>query len=77
MRKFLVSMPKQLATQMRSAMPSRQRSKVITGLIEKEIERREKHLYECALAVEKDMSLKKEMKEWDETLKDGLDDESW
>lgn len=70
-------MPDQLAIRMKAVIPARQRSKTFTHLIEKEIEKREKALYECALAVEKDFSLKKEMKDWDTTLQDGLDHESW
>ena len=77
MNKILISMPDQLATRMRAAIPVRQRSKTITHLIEKEIEKRERALYECAAAVEKDTALHHEMKDWDTTLQDGLDDESW
>lgn len=77
MEKILISMPDQLAARMRWAIPARQRSKTITLLIEKEIEKREKALYECAAAVEKDSALHHEMKDWDVTLQDGLNDESW
>ncbi len=77
MNKVLISMPEQLAARMRAALPARQRSKIIAHLIEKEVEKREQNLYECAAAVEKDSALSQEMKDWDETLNDGLDDESW
>ena len=77
MEKVLISMPNQLAARMRTAIPARQRSKIIVHLIEKEIEKREKALYECAVAVEKDAALHEEMKEWDTTLRDGIEDESW
>jgi hypothetical protein len=77
MEKILISIPDQLAMRMRAAIPSRQRSKIITHLIEAEISRREKTLYDCAVAVEKDRALSKEMKEWDVTLQDGLEDGSW
>jgi len=78
MEKILISLPDQLASRMRSAIPARQRSKVLAHLIEEEIDRREKALYECALAVEQDKALTKDMSEWDVTLDDGLnDDESW
>ena len=49
----------------------------VNNLIEKEIERREKALYECALAVDNDANLQEEMKAWDITLQDGLADETW
>lgn len=76
MEKILISLPDQLAARMRAVIPGRQRSKTITHLIEEEVEKRERLLYECALAVEKDSALKKEMEDWDITLNDGLDDES-
>lgn len=72
MEKVLISLPDQLAVRMRATIPSRQRSKIITHLIEEEIERREHALYECALAVEQDASLREEMAEWDVTISDGL-----
>lgn len=76
MEKILISLPDQLATRLRSAIPARQRSKIITHLIEEEIEKREKALFECARAVEKDSQLHQEMEEWDVTLMDGLDAET-
>jgi len=77
MSKVLISIPDDIASRMRTAIPQRQRSKVIVRLIEAEIERREQALYECALAVEKDESLNNEMSDWDLTLQDGLNNESW
>ena len=77
MNKMLISVPDQLAIRMRSAIPQRQRSRIIVQLLEKEIEKREQALYECALAIEKDEALHAEMKEWDVTLQDGLNNESW
>lgn len=78
MYKMLISVPKQLAIRLRSTIPARQRSRVIAQLIEKEIEKREEQLYECALEVEKDESLNQEMTLWEnQTLPDGLEHESW
>lgn len=76
MTKVLISMPNQLVMRMRAAIPPRQRSKTIAHLIEKEIVKREQSLYKCAVAVENDAALNKEMQEWDITMTDGLDDES-
>ena len=76
--KILISLPIQLVARMRATIPARQRSKIFALLIEEEVKKREQALYECALAVEKDSALNREMQEWDITLKDGLeDDESW
>ncbi|CAM4489591.1 MAG: hypothetical protein LEGION0403_FIIPPAGN_02508 [Legionella sp.] len=77
MNKVLISIPDQVASRMRAAIPQRQRSKVIARLIEQEVERREKELYQCALAIEQESDLNEEMNEWNVTLHDGLHDESW
>ena len=77
MEKILISMSEQLAIRMRVVIPARQRSKTIAHLIEREIEKRESALYKCAVAVEKDSVLRRKMKDWDITLQDGLDNESW
>ena len=76
MEKILISIPDTLVDRFRSLIPARQRSKVLVRLIELEIEKREKELYECALALEKDEDLSKEMSEWDTTLMDGLHNEA-
>jgi metal-responsive CopG/Arc/MetJ family transcriptional regulator len=79
MEKVLISLPEQLVARMRATIPTRQRSKVITRLLESEVEKREQALYECAVTVEKDTAIKNDVAdEWDNTLKDGLqDNESW
>lgn len=77
MNKVLISIPDDIASRMRAAIPQRQRSKVIVRLLEAEIDRREKALYECAVAVEKDAVLNNEMEDWDITLQDGMNNESW
>ncbi len=77
MEKMLISVPDEVAIRFRTTVPSRQRSKVVVRLIEKEIEKREMALYQCALDVEKDEKLHEEMEDWNVTIKDGLDDEAW
>jgi len=77
MQKVLISLPDQLAARLRAAIPARARSKTIAKLIEKELQSREQKLYECALKVEADEALRKEMQDWDITTDDGIDDESW
>jgi hypothetical protein len=72
MDKILISIPNNLACRLRAVIPTRQRSKTIAHLIEKEIKQREKNLYLCALEVEKDKALNKEMQDWDVTVTDGL-----
>jgi hypothetical protein len=77
MEKVLISLPDELAVRMRATIPQRQRSKTITYLIEKEVTKREQLLYECAVSVEKDTALHKEMVDWEITFEDGIDNESW
>ncbi len=74
MKKIPISESEQLMSRRKAAQPQRQADKIIAHLIEREIENREKALYECALAVEKDDDLRKEMKAWDITIYDGLDE---
>ena len=76
-QKVLFSLPDKLVSKMRAHIPSKQRSKVVASLLGKELERREQALYECALEVEADETLNEEMKNWEETVADGIEDESW
>ena len=75
MRKVLLSIPDELDERMRATFPPRQRSRIIARLIEKEVAKREKALYNAAAAVEKDDALREEMEAWDITVEDGLNDE--
>ena len=77
MEKVLISIPEQLAIRMRATMPRRTRSRAIAQLIEQEVALREHSLLECAKQVEEHQQLNQEMKAWDMTLSDGLEDETW
>lgn len=77
MQKILINLPDVLAERMRAVIPGRQRSKVITELLEIEIERREKTLYDCACAIEADEELNREMADWDITTGDNIEPETW
>ena len=77
MQKILVSLPNDLVKRMKSVIPARKRSEVVKVLLEKEINRREKALFECALAVEKDEALNQEMAAWDVATGDGIEPEAW
>lgn len=77
MRKVLVSIPDSLMDRMKAVIPARQRSKLLSKLLEDEVKRREADLYRCALEVENDKGLAAEMKEWDATAGDGIDDGTW
>jgi metal-responsive CopG/Arc/MetJ family transcriptional regulator len=75
--KVLVSLSDDLFARMQAVIPPRQRSKVVAELLEAEVQRREQELYECALAVEQDEQLQAEMAEWDVTVGDGIETETW
>ncbi|MGO8761593.1 MAG: hypothetical protein ACLP2P_09725 [Desulfobaccales bacterium] len=75
--KVLISLSDELYTRMQAVIPSRQRSKVVGDLLEEEVRRRERELYECALAVEQDEQLQAEMADWDVTVGDGIETETW
>lgn len=77
MEKILVSLPEHLVSRMKAVIPARKRSKILAQLLEKEVKRREKALYQCALEVEKDDALNKDMEEWNSTTGDGIESESW
>jgi hypothetical protein len=77
MHKVLLSIPDSLIDRMKAVIPSRQRSKILSKLLEDEVKRRETDLYQCARDVENDKDLVAEMKEWDATIEDGIDDETW
>lgn len=77
MEKILVSLPESLIKRMKAVIPVRKRSKILAELLEREVKRREKALYQCALEVEQDKALNKEMEEWNSTTGDGIESESW
>lgn len=73
--KVTFSLPDQLVSRMRSAIPSRERSKVAVALFEKEINAREQSLYLCAKELEENKGLRDEMSSWgSEFGEDGLKD---
>ncbi len=77
MHKVLVSVPDNLIGRMKAVIPPRQRSKILTRLLEDEVKLRETKLYQCAREVESDQALNEEMEEWNTTLGDGIDAEPW
>jgi len=77
MQKVLISMPDSILSRLRAVVPDRQRSKFITRVVEEELKKHEEALYQCALKVEQDEALNAEMKEWEVTTGDGIENESW
>ena len=77
MQKVLVSLPDDLAARMKRMIPTRHRSRIITKILEAEISKREHALYQCACEVESDSKLNNEMDDWEATVGDGIESESW
>lgn len=77
MQKVLVSVPDDLMNRMKAVIPVRQRSKILSQLLENEVKLRESPLYQSASKVEKDQSLNAEMEDWNITVGDGIDVEPW
>jgi len=75
--KVLVSLSDKLFARMQAVIPPRQRSKVVANLLEEEVRRRERELHNCALAVEQDEQLHKEMADWDVSVGDGIETDTW
>lgn len=74
MSKVMFSLPDKLVIRLRANIPARERSKVLCRLLEKEIESREKGLYQRAMELEACAKLSQEMEIWDDEFgEDGLE----
>ena len=49
----------------------------MTEMLKREIEKREREFYNVALAVERDEKLNAEIADWDVTVGDGIETETW
>ena len=58
----------------RSLVPNRQRASIVAALVKAEVERRERALEMVAREVEADTELQEEMRDWDSTIADGIDE---
>jgi hypothetical protein len=69
----LVHIPDSLAERFKQAVPARQRSAFVAGLLEQALPEEDDPLYRIALEVEQDAALNAEMREWREGLvSDGI-----
>ncbi len=71
---LVLKLPDELVMRFKSMVPNRQRTRVIAALMESEINRREKELECVAAEVEADVALKEDMRDWDTTIADGIDE---
>lgn len=77
MQKVLISIPDSILARLRVIVPDRQRSKFISTIVERELKKLERVLFQCALKVEQDKALNADMKDWDVTINDGIEHEPW
>lgn len=71
---LLLRLSPELMSRFRSLVPNRQRARIVTALVEAEVERRERALEMVAREVEADTELQDEMREWDTTTADGIEE---
>lgn len=65
---MLLHLPESLAERFKQAVPARQRSAFVAGLLEQALPEEDDPLYRIALEVERDAVLTAEMREWREAL---------
>lgn len=75
MSRVMFSLPEQLVSRMRTFIPEGERSELVARLLEKEIQNRERLLYQRASELEACAGLNQEMAKWDKELgQDGLNE---
>lgn len=62
--RMTLSIPDHVAARFQAAVPPRQRSRLVTSLLENVIEKREDALVAACRAANKDAALEKEIDEW-------------
>jgi hypothetical protein len=79
-RQLLVRIPEELARRLKQQVPARGRSKFVQRLLEEALAPDggdDDPLYRVACEVERDERLTAEMAEWDDTVADGLEAETF
>ena len=69
--RMTLSIPDRVAIKFQAAIPPRKRSRLVTSLLEKLLEKRENALSLACRAANKDSLLEKEIEEW-QSFDDGL-----
>ena len=77
MQEVSIFLPDELVVKMKMLIPQQQYNLVFIQLLERELQIRETALYQTACEVEADEILNQEMSDWDVTIADGIEHESW
>jgi metal-responsive CopG/Arc/MetJ family transcriptional regulator len=76
---ILIRLPEELATRLKAVVPSRKRNKFVSDLVANAVHNYDAKLAEIATAVTNEemqnSALREEMKDWEATLSDGLEEE--
>lgn len=77
-QQILIRLPEEVATRFKAAVPARQRNKFIADLVAKAVARHEDDLSRIAVAVSdeerRNPELAQEMRDWEATVGDGIDE---
>ena len=71
--RITLSIPETVARRFRASVPQRQRSRLVTALLEKELAKQEGSLAEACLAANRDRALETEIDEW-QAFEDGVEE---
>ncbi|MEK8019594.1 MAG: hypothetical protein VSS75_022190 [Candidatus Parabeggiatoa sp.] len=77
MQQVSVFLPDELVVKMKILIPQQEYSHFFIQLLERELQIREAALYQTACEVEADETLNQEMSDWNVTIADGIQHESW
>jgi hypothetical protein len=77
MQQVSVFLPDELVVKMKILIPQQQYSQFFIQVLERELQIRELALYQSASEVEADETLNQEMSDWNVTIADGIQHESW
>lgn len=69
--RITLSIPDSIARKFQSAVPPRQRSRLVAALLSEELQKRENTLEAACVAANKDNVLEKEIEEW-QAFNDGI-----
>jgi len=71
--RITLSIPESVVRKFRAAVPARHRSRLVTRLLEKELEKRNNALADACRAANSDKHLEQEIREW-QSFDDGIEE---
>ena len=71
--RITLSIPDEVAHRFQASVPARQRSRLVTRLLEQELKERDNSLAAACRAANRDKALEKEIEEW-QAFEDGIEE---